>query len=260
MAQYWILKSAQHPKVLGTVRARHDPTVVPVENPFASDGDCPEMTPLLPRPDDFQPKYYSVADYHRLYLCGELTPLAVAKALLPLIRRDTTPKGEHSVAWFDTKVDQVLVAAKASTLRYQKKSPLGPLDGVPTAVKDEYEIDGYRTCLGSVNDYTAEAAPGESITSWCVKKIEEAGMVNLGKLSMHEFGLGMMDYFLWLLNPTRTPLRVIFFSVTADNSHLLFQQILQAVIQSMGLHQIRIIQIITQEAAHQVAHMQSVLV
>ncbi len=32
--------------------------------------------------------------------------------------------------------------------------------------------------------------PGESITSWCAKKLEEAGALNLGKLSMHEFGLG----------------------------------------------------------------------
>ncbi|MBE3041173.1 hypothetical protein IMZ48_01010 [Candidatus Bathyarchaeota archaeon] len=30
--------------------------------------------------------YYSVADYHRLYLMGGITPVAVAKALIPLIR------------------------------------------------------------------------------------------------------------------------------------------------------------------------------
>ncbi|RFU26548.1 hypothetical protein B7463_g9790, partial [Scytalidium lignicola] len=176
-------------KYLESYEPRHDPTVIPLENPFVSNGDLPDSIPIESLPRYNMAKYYSVADYRTMYLSGELTPLAVAKALLPLIRRDITPKGEHSIAWFDTKADQVLAAAKASTLRYQKNCPLGPLDGVPTAVKDEYDMDGYRTCLGSKNDYTTEAEPGQSVVSWCVQKIDEAGMINLGKLSMHEFGL-----------------------------------------------------------------------
>lgn len=130
-----------------------------------------------------------------MYLSGDLTPLAVAQAILPLIRRDTTPPGSHSIGFFDSNVNLVLAAAKASTLRYKEKRPLGPLDGVPLGVKDEYDIEGYTTCLGSRNDYTGKAAPGDSITAWCVRKLEEAGAVNVGKLSMHEFGLGM---FFWL--------------------------------------------------------------
>lgn len=135
-------------------------------------------------------KYYSVADYHALYLSGELTPTAVAKAILVLVRRDISPPGEHSIAWWDSRVDLILAAAQASTLRFRNKRPIGILDGVPTAIKDEYDVDGYRTCLGSKNDYTPEAAHGQSMTSWCVRKLEEAGAINLGKLSMNEFGLG----------------------------------------------------------------------
>lgn len=136
-------------------------------------------------------KYYSAADYRELYISGELTPTAVAKAILPLIRRDTKPPGEHSIAWFDSRIDLILLAAEASTLRYKEKRSIGPLDGVPTAVKDEYDVDGYTTCLGSKNDYTGEVVSGKSITSWCAHKLEESGAINLGKLSMHEFGLGM---------------------------------------------------------------------
>lgn len=135
-------------------------------------------------------KYYSVADYHALYLSGELTPTAVAKAILLLVRRDISPPGEHSIAWWDSRVDLILAAAQASTLRFRNKRPIGILDGVPTAIKDEYDVDGYRTCLGSNNDYTPEAAHGQSMASWCVRKLEEAGAINLGKLSMNEFGLG----------------------------------------------------------------------
>ncbi|KAH8815985.1 glutamyl-tRNA amidotransferase subunit A [Xylogone sp. PMI_703] len=176
-------------KYLEVYEPRHDPTVIPIENPFVSSEDAPDSTSVEYLPGNPQAKYYSVADYHAMYLSGELTPLAVAKAILPLIRRDITPKGEHSVAWFDTKEEQVLAAAKASTLRYQRKCPLGRLDGVPTAVKDEYDMDGYKTCLGSANDYTYAADGSKSGVSWCVRKIDEAGMINLGKLSMHEFGL-----------------------------------------------------------------------
>jgi len=157
-------------------------------------------------------KYYTVADYHRLYLSGELTPTAVAKAILPLIRKDTSPPGEHSIAFFDSKVDLVLAAAEASTLRYKEKKSLGPLDGVPTAIKDEYDIEGYITCLGSKNDYTGKPKDGSSITSWCVKKLEEAGAVNVGKLHMHEFGLGT----------SLTP-----FSERADQGRYFWQQPLQ---------------------------------
>jgi hypothetical protein len=172
---------------------RYDPTVIPVatSSPFDDPVKAVE-TAAAWKPEA---RYYTVADYRNLYLSGELTPLAVAEAILPLIRRDTTPPGSHSIGFFDSNVELVLAAAKASTLRYKENRPLGLLDGVPLGVKDEYDIEGYTTCLGSRNDYTGVAAPGESITAWCVKKLEEAGAVNVGKLSMHEFGLGMFSIY-----------------------------------------------------------------
>ncbi|KAE8445665.1 hypothetical protein EG329_012962 [Mollisiaceae sp. DMI_Dod_QoI] len=169
---------------------RYDPTVIPIASasPFDSKDD-PVSTVEATTPWKPESKYHTVADYRAMYLTGELTPLAVAQAILPLIRRDTSPPGSHSIGFFDSNVDLVIAAAKASTLRYKENRSLGPLDGVPVAVKDEYDIDGYTTSLGSRNDYTLKAAPGEVITAWCVKQLDEAGAVNVGKLSMHEFGL-----------------------------------------------------------------------
>lgn len=134
--------------------------------------------------------YYSASTYRNLYLTGQLTPTDVAKAILPLIRRDIEPKGSHHLYFFDSKVELVLKAAEESTQRYRENSPLSPLDGVPCGIKDEYDLDGYRCTLGSLNDYTAEIEEdNDSITSWCVKKLEAAGVVIVGKTSMHEFGL-----------------------------------------------------------------------
>jgi hypothetical protein len=116
---------------------RFDPTVIAVANPSASKGrdTAPNSNGVTPstKPPAL---YYSAADYRALYLKGELTPTAVAKAILPLIRKDLSPAGEHAIAFFDTRVDLVIAAAKASTLRYKEKHSLGPLDGVPTAIKD----------------------------------------------------------------------------------------------------------------------------
>ncbi|KAJ2897958.1 glutamyl-tRNA amidotransferase subunit A [Zalerion maritima] len=132
---------------------------------------------------------YSASDYRALYLSGELTPLDIAKTILPMVRRDTSPPGIHSMAWFDVKVDLVLKAAEESTLRYKEGRSLGPLDGVPTAVKDEYDMEGYMTTLGSVNDYVGREPHDGTIDTWCVRKLQDAGAVIVGKLSMHEYGL-----------------------------------------------------------------------
>ena len=172
---------------------RYDPTVIPITDSSArvEGGDILHDSPgTSPSQISQEMKYYSVADYHALYLSGELTPMAVAKTLLPLIRRDVSSPGEHSIAWWDSRVDLILAAAESSTLRYKHKQPIGILDGVPTGVKDEYDVDGYRTSLGSKIDYTPKAPQVQSTTSWCVAKLQEAGAINLGKLAMNEFGLG----------------------------------------------------------------------
>ena len=187
---------------------RFDPTVIPIADSSA----CTETGDVLHSSSGAsisekisKRKSYSVADYHGLYLSGELTPTAVAKAILPMIRRDISPPGEHSIAWWDSRVDLILAAAEASTLRYKNKRPIGILDGVPSGIKDEYDVDGYRTCLGSKNDYTPEVARGQSITSWCVKKLQEAGAINLGKLSMNEFGLGKYSLIILITSHVKHP-------------------------------------------------------
>lgn len=69
-------------------------------------------------------RYRSVPEYHSLYLSGELTPLAVAQSLLPLIRRDLENSSNHSIAFIDCHPEAVLEAAKASTVRYKQGQPL----------------------------------------------------------------------------------------------------------------------------------------
>jgi len=170
---------------------RYEPLVVPLVSDSKDDeaaSSNAEHNVEPPRKSIAASKYYSVEDYHRMYLSGELTPTAVVEALLPLIRRDISPPGEHSIAWFSINIDRVIKAAAESTQRYQENRSLGILDGVPTAAKDEYDLPGHKKYLGSAIDYTE----GDDVVSWVIAKLEEAGAVVLGKLSMHEYGLGRL--------------------------------------------------------------------
>ncbi|KJR82428.1 Amidase family protein [Sporothrix schenckii 1099-18] len=179
----------------------YEPTIVPLPDPDAPewtkesrlDLTLPASLPV-PAADKYpSTRYYTAEDYHNLYLSGKLTPTDVARSLLPLIRKKGSSAGEepgpHQVAFFQSREELVLKAAEASTLRYRKKKSLGPLDGVPTAVKNEYDMDGYKSCLGSVNDYTSDQFEDGSIDCWSVRKLKEAGCVIIGSLHMVEFGL-----------------------------------------------------------------------
>ncbi|KAF7117101.1 hypothetical protein CNMCM5793_005785 [Aspergillus hiratsukae] len=161
---------------------RYDPTVIPVRD---SKHAATEELPPAPASRKSSTGYYTSADYHALYQSGKLTPTAVVEALLPLIRRDVRPPGKHSVAFVESQVERIRAAAEASTLRYKQGQPLGPLDGVPVAVKDEVHVEGYRRTLGSNLDFKG----GFEGTSWCVQKWEEAGAIIIGKTTMHELGL-----------------------------------------------------------------------
>ncbi|TVY62777.1 Fatty acid amide hydrolase, partial [Lachnellula suecica] len=166
---------------------RWDPTVIPVGTPGTSPQTKrldSEYIPMLP--SDLPGRYHSVADYHAKYLSGELTPLAVAESLLPLIRRDVKPLSHHATSFISTNVELVLSAAKASTERYKAGKSFGIMDGVPTAVKDESDVAGYRSTFGrKAND---ELFPIVDESSWPVQKLQESGAVILGKLNMHELG------------------------------------------------------------------------
>lgn len=151
---------------------------------------------ILTRPQSSPaPIRYSVADYRALYLSSQLTPLAVANIVLPLIRRDTSPPGVHSTAWISVRVELVIQAAEESTLRYKEKRSLGPLDGILVAIKDEYDVEGYVTTLGAANYPTSQETDSVKVDSWCVKMLKDAGAIIMGKVTMVEYGMGTAPTF-----------------------------------------------------------------
>lgn len=169
---------------LDDFEARYDPTVIPIASEAVTDSNWSKLNGLVEERAEqkLSNRHHSIADYHFAYKAGGLTPTAVAETLLTLI----TGTPAHKVAFLTIKETRVLAAAKASTRRWQAGKALSVLDGVPVAIKDEVDLDGYEKSLGSSQDFTR---PGGG-NSWCVRKWEDAGAIIIGKLNMHELGLG----------------------------------------------------------------------
>lgn len=103
---------------------RYDPTVVPsadVSSHVSAEDALQSSFDPSTTEKPLEKKYYSVADYHALYLSGEVTPTAVVKGILPLICRDISPPGKHAVAWWESRIDLIMAAAEASSMRYKNK-------------------------------------------------------------------------------------------------------------------------------------------
>ena len=81
--------------------------------------------------------------------------------------------------------DAARAEARASTARWRAGNPLGPLDGVPTAIKEELSVRGFPWSRGT--DIGDPAPRAEDAT--CVARLRTAGAVSLGITAMTEYGL-----------------------------------------------------------------------
>ncbi|KAL9069861.1 MAG: hypothetical protein Q9157_006012 [Trypethelium eluteriae] len=178
----------RHLPELDAYPPRYDPTITPIATgPLPSPSSPSSLSSLDSAsgapPSNASARFPSIADYHTAYSSGALTPIDVAEALLPLIRRDESKRTEHATAFVAVDPVAVRAAAEASTTRWKMGKERGLLDGVPVAVKDELDIEGYERRMGTKQIHETKG------TSWCVKVLMEAGAVVVGKTNMHELGL-----------------------------------------------------------------------
>lgn len=165
--------------------------MTPITDKAGAIGLRQTLSGLPDRPSETRGHCHSIADYHSAYTSKNLTPLAVAHVVLELIEAPS----KHSVAFLAVRKARVLAEAEESSKRYREGRSLSVLDGVPVAVKDEADLAGYNRSLGSSRDFTG---PSEE-TSWCIRKWEEAGAILIGKLNMHEIGLGTAQFHIFAL-------------------------------------------------------------
>jgi aspartyl-tRNA(Asn)/glutamyl-tRNA(Gln) amidotransferase subunit A len=118
----------------------------------------------------------------RLLRRGALSPSEVVEAYLARIE---ALEGTLN-AYITMTADQARAAARASEQR-RSGAALGPLDGVPLALKDLIDVADVATTNGMGALRHAVASEDAEVT----RRLKAAGAVLLGKLNMHEGALGM---------------------------------------------------------------------
>lgn len=123
-----------------------------------------------------------IADVVGLIRAGQLSPVELVQSCLDRIE-SLNPSLN---VYLTVMVDEALAAAKAAEQAVTTGGALGPLHGIPVALKDNCEVAGVRLTGGTPflrdNVATADAE--------IVSRLRQAGAVILGKLNMHEWAIG----------------------------------------------------------------------
>ncbi len=125
--------------------------------------------------------YMSAHQLVQEYKKGTLSPVEVTEAVLERI----SSIDDKINAYVMVDGDSALKSASKSEQRWFNGEPKGPIDGVPTSVKDLVLARGWPTCFGSKatnpKQLLNEDAP-------CVARLREGGAVVIGKTATPEFG------------------------------------------------------------------------
>jgi amidase len=124
--------------------------------------------------------FESTVSLARRIRAGEVSPREAADAYLARIER-VDPR-VHS--YLHVAADRAVAAAKRAEQALADRRPLGPLHGVPVAVKDLFDTAGMPTTCGSPRILGGNMP---TRTATAVERLEQAGAVLLGKLHMTEF-------------------------------------------------------------------------
>jgi len=144
----------------------------------------------LARADSIEPPsrlpFETAGDFTAAYLTGLTSPLKVGHQVVAWhMECEARPPALRAIVAMDA--EDVLKQARISAARYEAGTPLGPLDGVPVAVKDEMDQAPYPTSVGSRVRVARPALADAEI----VARLRKAGAILIGKANMHELGLGV---------------------------------------------------------------------
>ncbi|MCE3556391.1 amidase [Pseudonocardia sp. RS11V-5] len=114
------------------------------------------------------------------YEKGEISPVQATQDALDRIEEHNAKVNAYTLV----DADSALTSARESAERWKAGTPVGPLDGVPTSIKDILLTKGWPTTRGS---WVAEAPEPHDVDGPPVARVREAGAVLLGKVTTPEY-------------------------------------------------------------------------
>jgi aspartyl-tRNA(Asn)/glutamyl-tRNA(Gln) amidotransferase subunit A len=121
---------------------------------------------------------------------GRTDPVALVEGVFDRIAAHDDPS-----LFIDLLKDRALAEAQASRLRWQSGNPSSPVDGIPTAWKDLFDLKGRVTTAGSV---VLKSNPPAKADASVVARAARAGMTSVGTVNMTEFaysGIGLNPHY-----------------------------------------------------------------
>ncbi len=130
------------------------------------------------------PEYHflTAVELGRLYRDGQVSPVEVTEALLARIENHQA----KTSAYITVTTERARADARAAETALMSGNDLGPMHGIPVALKDLCETAGITTTSGS--RIRAGFQPTQSCT--VARDLASAGAVLLGKTNMVEFAFG----------------------------------------------------------------------
>ena len=129
-------------------------------------------------PDELN--WLSAREMVRRFANGDLSPVDVLEATLAQLHR--VNPALNATCLLDEPQGRRLAAESAE--RWRRGEPMGPLDGVPVAIKDTGHVKGWPMRIGS---HSTPTAPSDEDTPG-VARLREAGAVFFCKTTTPEFG------------------------------------------------------------------------
>jgi len=122
------------------------------------------------------------------YREGTRRPSDVIDELLAELEVDASdPTGIHATV--SILNDTARISAGESDSRFAAGTPIGPLDGIPVAIKDEMDVLGVATNVGT--SFIAGITGLADSDGTSVARLKAAGAVIFAKTTMHELGIGV---------------------------------------------------------------------
>jgi len=139
----------------------------------------------------------TIDDIHAAYKSGELTCRQLVQTYLDRI--EAFDKSGPNINAIITVNSEALKEADRLDAAYKASGPVGPLHGIPVIVKDQADVKGMPTTLGSVlfKNYLPDR------DSFVAEKLKKAGAIVLAKSTLGELGGG--DTHGSLFGSTRNP-------------------------------------------------------